>query len=47
MPHPDSDRTPSAGRWGLVGLFIYLIVLIFATIGELWEIDWILDLFSF
>ena len=29
---------------GLVALFIYIFLLGLGTIGEIWEIEWILDL---
>lgn len=32
------------GKIGLVIMFIYLLLLGLGTVGEIWEIEWILDL---
>ena len=34
-------------KLGLVGLVVYILLLGLGTIGEIWEIEWILDLSLF
>lgn len=43
----DSSKSPSSNLKGQIGiglLVLYVFLLALGTIGEIWEVEWILDL---